>query len=323
MEVSLIGAHLGLSVMLFLCMNWIGKHSLNAGYIQMSVFVKTDEAPAFNFLYRSFAPVVFITLVSALSYTFKQDWLVEKIYMVVVYHAIGRLVFNVLTGRGALLNWSMQVAYIVVSASVAYYIYSNLIIDKAFFFPEAKDIGNALWLGVLGFIYHTCNAVRFSDTKTKKRKDNYLKITYQKYKELYGSLIEDIAQNNNQERLIYAVLIYENFNRPKLYRLVENVLFLFGLARTLGVMQVTTDKFINDRESVKLGSIKIVNDYQLAVEKDKSYYSDWWSIRRFILKSYNPDDDYIYEVVRIDNELESLFYKDIKRLPNDYIDEQC
>ncbi|TOO43718.1 hypothetical protein CGH36_16305, partial [Vibrio parahaemolyticus] len=146
MNIELFFIHAILAMVLFLCMNWIGKHSINAGYIQMSVFVKTDEAPAFNFLYRSFAPVVFITLVSAACYVAKQDWVVTDIYMVVVYHAVFRLGFNILAGRARLLNWGMQIAYILLSVGASYYVYANLILDKSFFFPEPKDIGNALWL---------------------------------------------------------------------------------------------------------------------------------------------------------------------------------
>ena len=307
MDTDLVLAHAGLAVILFLCMNWIGKHSLNAGYIQMSVFVKTDEAPAFNFLYRSFAPIVFITLVSALAYKLKLEWIVSNIYLVVIYHSVFRLGFNLLTGRARLLNWGMQLAYILISTGGAYYIYSNLIIDKAFFFPAGKDIGNALWLGVIGFIYHTCNSVRASDAKTRKRKEGYLNATYLKYKKLYGKIINDTSENEKQESLIYSVLIYENFNRPQVYRLVENLLFFFGLAKTLGVMQVTTEDFINDRESVVLGSKKIVSDFNAIKDHPEQRYG-YWPVRRLVLKSYNPDDDYISEVARIDDELKKLFY---------------
>ena len=82
MEIALILAHTTLAAALFLCLNWIGKHSLNSGYVQMSTFVETNQAPAFNFLYRSFAPVVFITLISAALYATNLDYFVSNIYMV-------------------------------------------------------------------------------------------------------------------------------------------------------------------------------------------------------------------------------------------------
>lgn len=187
---TLVLAHTGLTLALFLCINWIGKHSISAGYIQMSMFVKTDEAPAFNFLYRTFAPVVFITIASAILYTIKLDWIVNDIYMVVVYHSLFRLAYVVSTGRARLLNWRLQATYIVVSVGVAYYVYTNLIVDRAFFFPEPKDIGNALWIGVIGFIYHTCNSIRLSEKKTIQRKDNYLATMFRTFKGLYNDTIE-------------------------------------------------------------------------------------------------------------------------------------
>ncbi len=288
----------------------------------MSVFVKTDEAPAFNFLYRVFAPVVFITLASAALYSLKQDWVVFNIYLVVVYHAFFRLAFNVLTGRAKLLNWGMQIAYILASVFSSYYVYSNLILDKAFFFPEPKDIGNALWLGVIGFVYHTFNSVRITDVKTKRRKENYLIGVYNHYSKIYGSTIESIVKDKEQEALVYAVLIYENFNRPKAYRLIENILFFFGLAKTLGIMQVTTDRYINDLESVILGAEKIVSDYELAQTTHESQYGNW-GVRRIALKAYNPDDDYIFEVQQIYTDVYSNFYRVDEDQPEELSSEAC
>lgn len=307
MEMELVLAQVTLAILLFLCINWIGKHSLNSGYVQMSAFVKTNEAPAFNFLYRSFAPVVFITLASAILYALNMDYFVSNIYMTVVYHSALRLAFNILVGRSLLLNWPMQIGYALVSISVAYYVYSNLIIHKSFFFPEPKDIGNALWLGVAAFIYHTCNSVRLSDVNIHKRKNNYLKKSYEKYKYLYGEIISRTAECENQESLIYAVLIYESFNRPKLYRLIENILFFLGFAKTLGVMQVTTDKYIDDFQSVELGSERIINSFRIA-QKHPSATHGCWVVRNLILRDYNPDNDYIDEVIMIDEIIKKEFY---------------
>ncbi len=265
----------------------------------MSLFVKRDEAPMFNFIYRSFAPIAFITLVSSLLYTLKLDWIVKDIYYVVIYYFLFRLIFNIFTGRTMLLNWSTQIAYILVSVPTSYYVYNKLILDKQFLFPSANDIGNVVWIGIIGYLYTTLNNINLSDIRSKKRKTDYLENRYLKYKNLYGKIIEKFAHNKEQEMLIYSVLIYEAFNRPKVYRIIENILFLFGFAKTLGIMQVNTDKYINDKESVSIGARKIVADYEkakLEIEQEKNIYNPEFLIRRLVLKKYNPDDDYINEV---------------------------
>jgi hypothetical protein len=310
MELKIIFAHASLSILLFFLLNWIGRHSIKAGYIQMSILAKADEAPAYNFLYRAFSPVAFITVSSSLLYKAGLDWIVEDIYLVVIYYFAFRLTFNIATGRALLLNWVTQILYVIVSVPVSYYVYENLILHKEFLFPDTKEIGSAVWLAIIVYVYHTCNNVKLSTQRTKARKENYLQVRYQSYYSLYGKIIEEIAESKCQECLIYAVLIHEAFNRPKIYRLIENALFYLGLAKTLGIMQVTTKTFINDEESVRLGAKKIVNDHlqaKLKVESSK-YPGGSWAIRRKVLESYNPDSEYINEVTRLYDQIVDLFY---------------
>lgn len=232
--------------------------------------------------------------------------------MVVVYYFIFRLVFNLATGKGLLLNWVTQAAYVLVSIPVSYYVYDKLISHKEFLFPSAKELGSAVWLAIVAYAYHTFNNVKLSDERTKERKANYLDNRYGKYKRRYGKIIEEIAEYKYQEALIYAVLINEAFNRPKLYRVIENVLFHLGFAKTLGIMQVTTEKFIDDEESVYLGASKIVKDHleaKLKVEA-RPYRSGSWAIRGEVLKLYNPDNDYIQEVSRLYEEIVNTYYPD-------------
>jgi len=314
---NLIIAHIGLAFVLFFLLNWIGHHSIHTGYIRMSILAKADEAPAFNFLYRAFSPLAYITVVSAVFYQLNQNWLIQNIYLVVVYYFIFRLAFNLITGRGLLLNWFTQIAYMLVSIPMSYYVYNKLILHKEFLFPTADELGSAVWLAIIAYIYHTFNSVKFSNERTRIRKANYLDNRYKKYKNAYGRMIESIAGTKQLEALIYAVLITEAFNRPKAYRLIENLLFHFGFAKTLGVMQVTTEKYINDRESVQVGATKIVNDYekaQLKIKKEaeeeavEGEHVNFWLIRRETIKQYNHDNDYIQEVDDLYDEILDKYY---------------
>lgn len=313
MDFNLILIHLSLSILLFLLINWIGNHSIHAGYIRMSIAVKNDDAPAFNFIYRAFSPVAFIIITSSLLYKMQLDWVVKNIYLVVVYYFSFRLAFNLLTGRRKLMNWPRQLAYILTSTTVSYYVYSNLIIYQESLFPSPKEIGSAVWLAVAAYIYHTFNNIELSDIKTKKRKNNYIKSQYHTYNEKYHSIIEKTTKSKNQEALIYTILIVENFNRPKIYRIVENVLFYLKLSKTLGIMQVTTKKMITDYESVSLGAKKIVEDHHNAkkIIKNKGHQITSWNIRYNVIKLYNPDNDYIQEVSDLYLEIIDIFYLDI------------
>src|SRR5688572_25518961 len=100
-----------LGIILFFIVNWIGKHSYSVGYISISVFVQTEEAPAFNYLIRVLTPIVYIIVAAAILYSLNLDRYVINFYLVNVYYLIFRLIFNLITGRGLLLNWSRQFLY--------------------------------------------------------------------------------------------------------------------------------------------------------------------------------------------------------------------
>lgn len=80
MEILLV--HVFLGIVLFFLINWIGKHSYSIGYMEISIFVQTEEAPALNFLIRVLTPVVYIIIVSAVLYNFGLDKFVLNIFLV-------------------------------------------------------------------------------------------------------------------------------------------------------------------------------------------------------------------------------------------------
>lgn len=313
MSSTVIFCHWILAIVLFVLTNWIGKHSMHAGYIRMSVLAKADEAPAFNFLYRAFAPVAFITIIAAISYDTIFEWIIEDIYLVVVYYFIFRLVFNLATGRALLLNWATQIAYWASSIPVSYYVYDKLIIHKKFLFPSSDELGSAVWLAIVAYVYQTFNKVRLSDERTRTRKASYLEDRFSKFRKCYGTTISDIALTKTQEVLIYAVLINEDFNRPKIYRFIENLLFHLGWAKTLGVMQVTTTTFIDDEQSVKLGASKIVADHDVAAQllAEHPLADHPWAVRRKVLELYNPDSEYVSEVDGIFQQLVETYFPEV------------
>ena len=128
-------------------------------------------------------------------------------------------------------------------------------------------------------------------------------------------MIKDITKNEALESVTYAILIYEDFNRPKIIRIIENIKHRFSNeSHTLGVMQVRSDKLINDTESVILGTNKIVDSYnkyvrENTVEGEEIYE---WNVINSIISDYNVGSDYLYEVNDLSYEIRKLFYPNSK-----------
>ncbi len=308
MEIYLIQFLLGVG--LFFLINWIGKHSYSIGYMEISIFVKTEEAPALNFLIRVLTPIVYIIIVSTILYYFSLDKYVTNIFLVNVYYIAFRLIFNLSTNRGLLINWYRQFLYWGAIIILSYFTYDKLIISKANILPDFTTVANELWIIILIFVFQLTNNIRLPQDGTIKRKHNYLKSRYVHFKKRYGSIIKETTQNEILESIVYAILIYEDFNRPKMARLIESIsFFLSRKPHTLGVMQVLSKKMLTDEESVFLGTKKIVNAYHkyMTENNERNFYE--WSAINSIISDYNTGDSYCSEVHDLSIMIKDEFYK--------------
>ena len=301
-----------LAVAFYFFINWLGKHSKMEGYRPLSFFVQPDEAPAFNLIFRTLSPVVYIIIVAAVLYLLHLDWLVKNLYLVTIFYAIIRLLVNFLDGQIPLVDWRVRLTSWL-SIPFSWFIYEHIIKTRQHLLPDLDKISDELWLGVLVFLYSAFNSIKVSTDRTENRLSQYIEASYIRFTKSYGTVISQKTEDQRMQALIYSVMIYENFNRPRLVRLSENVGFRLGKCKTLGVMQVTTEKLITDLESVEIGVNKILSDYndayneakkrdekaKEAADKDGEQYNESslasGSIRQTIYK-YNPDDEYLAEV---------------------------
>lgn len=307
---TIIISHITLAIILFLIVNWIGKHSFSVGYVQMSIFQKDEEAPAFNYLYRILSPTVYIIIISTILYKFSLDNFVKNIYLISIYYVAFRQLFNLATNRVLLINWIRVIITDAAIITLAYLVYSKIIVTKQNLIPDFSTFAEELWIIIAIFIYQVLNKVELSRNATINRKNNYINKRFLKFKSEYHSIIAKQINNDKLRAVVYSIMIYEDFNRPKIIRFIENIAQkISSKPRSLGIMQVTTNKNINDYESVVLAIKKINSHYyqipEIIKEKRKNsrYYSlndneelRDWEIEREILKNYNPDDDYIDEV---------------------------
>lgn len=335
--------HFSLGVILFFIINWIGKNSFSVGYMQISVFVKEDNAPAFNIVIRILSPIIYILIVSVIFYKLGLDSFVQNIYMVSVFYLGFRLVFNLITNRGLLINWGRQVFYWSSIIFLSIYVYKELIIVKKNLFPDISGWTNEIWIIVLIFVYSVFNRLRFSQKNTILRKNRYIINRYNKFNKNYGIIVDDNINNIKLKCVVYSIMIYEDFNRPKIVRFLENIVHLLSnKEHTLGLMQIKTNRLINDRKSVGFGVKKIVNKHlelvddfnhnkekrvkereerkhQLYIEHgikipETSFQHDEsdWEITRNLIKDYNPDDEYISEITELTTILQKMYYPDLQ-----------
>ncbi len=309
--------HIFLAIVLFFGVNILGQHApSNLGYYQLTTFLETEEAPAFNFVIRVLTPTIFIILISALFYVLKLDRFTTNIYLIAVYYVLFRTIFNLLINRLRLINWLKYTLYSLSIIGLSYFIYKKLIVTKSNILPDFSNMANELWIIIIIFLYNFINNISLSDKNAQKRKDKYVKVQFATLNRKYSPIIKEITDNIRLRQIALAIIMYEDFNRPKLFRIIEYINHFFNRKpHTLGIMQVTTTKFIGDRESVKLGTQKLQHDYialktEYLAEKNRStneeYYDENYQSK--LIEKFNPDLSYSYEIVELANEINIKYF---------------
>ena len=312
----IILTHFVLAIILFFIINWIGSKAISVGYMQINIVIQEDTAPAFNFLFKVIAPVVFVVLCAVAFDILKIDTFKTHIYFIVIFYWIIRIIWIICSSRGRLMNWFEQLIYWSISIGLAIWVYS-LIEQVEQILPDPRSLLDQLWILIIMFIYSILNNVHFSRNGTIKRKNNYINYRYNTFKKKYDHIIKEFFQNEFYEALTYSIMIYEDFNRPILVRWIEYIKFwITHKPHTLGIMQVMTSKHINNKDSIVLAMQKIRLDSIAAMQKYSSPQFDINHVAYSIAKKYNPGDyDYACEVQEIFEHISSIFYK---RMPLSY-----
>lgn len=320
-----------LGIILFFTVNFIGKYSTNFGYSEVKFDIHSDELVGFNFILRILAPVVFTIIISSILFYFQWDSLVENIYLLVAYSFLFRMLWNVAHNRTQLINWYAQIIYACIAVVATYLAYKHLILPKTSLFPDLETIANELWIIIFLFLYKIFNEIKFPKIYKEKRVNSYLSNRYETFKQRYEPIINmalereftnfitkvDLVLNTSTDpkqfkflrhcklmpfkplclalinKVTYSVMIYEDFNRPYIFRKFEILACkLFNKEYSQGIMQFTSNIPINDEESIKLAIKKFFKILYNILEKDEPHI--WISqIIDQISRDYNPCNDYI------------------------------
>lgn len=329
MAADLIVVHGLLAAVLFFLMNWLGGHAvITASYHQITYFSRYDEAPAFNVVFRILSPVVYIVIVGALLYSIGLAQYVSAIYLVVVYHYVIRWGYLAVFGRIRLVRWRVQGPIAVVAIAASILIYRQIISNPARLLPDFDSLTNELWLVIIVFLYKLFDSNYAPEEGNSAQKKAYLNARYNELSRKFGRIVSEEVKDRKLQPLVFAVLIYESFNRPRIVRWLERVLPTRGRLRSYGPMQVQAKTPISDEESVRQGSRQLVREYetQFAAKRanysrSESYGEEWLekygvnmihqeAVRGAVAK-FNIRSDYPDEVLSVHDFLVEAYYPDL------------
>lgn len=131
---------------------------------------------------------------------------------------------------------------------------------------------------------------QYSRTELKNEQIKYIQKSKYDIEEPFGTeILKYCKKYNCSIQLLYAILIYENLNRPKFFRVLENLLVRIPkCSLTVGIAQVYSDKPLSDMESIKKAIEQLGNTNKSnQIDINKAIYE------------YNNQDSYVNEVKKI------------------------
>lgn len=195
---------------------------------------------------------------------------------------------------------------------------------KAYFFVNEQNVfipiselTNELWIAIFLVLYKFFQLI-LDKWVTQRRitKESmivsYITKKFRQYYGRYGHLVEITVENRYTCILLYAIMIFEDYNRGPFLRAVERMKYKVTGKGTLGIMQVNADRIITDGESVELAYEKLHNEI---IDEEIDPY-DEGQINYFAWK-YDNDTDYAKSVAFIFSRLFE-YLDEIPRYRNEF-----
>lgn len=220
--------------------------------IPLTIILNTFQNKENRKINQIIIPSAYIIFISALIPTIK-----ENIFLIVVFEIFIRnfYITNVINRP----NDSSAISFIfenILSIGLSLFIYNYFISNVETVIPNPEDIKGFIWfLMILYSIYlynlTTKNKVVIEKNKTAKIRTEKTIMQYAKFKNKYSEVIK--TKNNLINNLVYAIMIYEDYKTPKLYRNINAYIGAVTKKETkYGIMQISSYDRLSDEESIKL-----------------------------------------------------------------------
>ena len=238
---------------------------------------------------------VFNIIVSGLLFRYSIRY-TDNIFLVFVFVMLTDIIYNTyIVDRDFFDNDSGGIYYYIGLVITGFIINQEFINKVNNVFLSGNEFRLVLWLLIIIYFYNLFKNEKILQRKDSKEKKvmsvNNILNNYAKFKYTY---YDDCDHDNKViSNILYAIMIYEDNNKNKVRRNIDNFMFkINGKKNKLGIMQVESKKFISDSESIDIAYKKVLKIYNSTKTKD---------INKLFDKYYgynNEDVKYIYEIIK-------------------------
>lgn len=273
-----------------------------------------------NFFQKIVNPTVYLAVVAAIAQHLLADEFIGSMWLLIPIFWMYRLLFMIVKNVFVFLNLKYEAIALALSLLlgeiVFFRIIKPLLAQNESIWIPATELRDALWFAILTYLAKVTweimkQSFSHDNLYPDSKRCELIWKRYDKFNQKYGNFIVDqisrrhidrlsMGEQNRLASLLYAIMIYEDYNRPFLIRLAEYVLkatIFRQRAMTLGIMQFKVFHIITDEESISYAIDFISLPFlRNAFEPESA-----------AIAMYNGDSDYGTEVWAIYNILMSRF----------------
>lgn len=282
--------NLGLAIVLFVLNGVLGRiqYILRGNLFEYGEFCFSNsqiESFSGNFFLKIINPTIYMSICCAVFQNIGKQAFCHSSWMIPLFYWGLRVAFILLRQSYDIINWKVELIAFIISMAFAmgvlmWIVFPLLDMGESIFIPPTA-LRDALWYAIVAYVVLTVWKVGklslvsdrlFPPTKIEQ-------IVLRRYNHLQKRFGDVVQQNvekyypkgaDGKEEfacLVYATMIYEDYNRPFVARRIEiikkKVLELFGNYKmmTLGIMQVQTCSIISDKVSIEFAVRKLLRPY--------------------------------------------------------------
>lgn len=264
-----------------------------------------NEKDNTNYVNHILVSILYIIVLAGLFSTFGIDSKNENIFLIVIFEFVIRLFY---TSYVLEMNFfkgnSFWVKIYFISIVGSYFINYIFIKNVDNVFPGVLELKIIIWLLILiyGYVflkkYVTIKSSKDNSLVYYKDRD-YIVMQYAKFKNRYYDIVN--IKYRELRPMIYAIMIYENYNRPEVMRKIDKLRYkIDNVERKFGIMQVFSKNIISDEKSIEL-VVKKLDAIYLKLIKDKKSGNRNKAIS--VLRIYYSDNEIVNEIISIYNEI--------------------
>ncbi len=253
-----------------------------------------DEGQSFagNFFLKIINPTVYMAILCAVLQALGWIKTCYSLWMLIPFYWLLRAISMIVKNIFLYSNWKYEIIAflmsIVLGEGVFFILLKPLMNKSESVLISHEALRDAVWYAIIAYVLKMLWDVYKTYLNSENIYPRYLikktvRKKYAKFSEKYGIIIDKTFNDhwpegedgfNDVLKLVYAIMIFEDYNRPKVFRAVEYIIKAFRPEKTmsLGIMQFRSKKIISNNTSIELAVEKIINAYFVQADVDRISY---------------------------------------------------